>query len=142
MVMTTTEACGLEGVAAGVEVMHRFVEIDGTRIFYRDTGPVDGPTILLLHGFPTASHQFRRLIDTIGHRCRMVAPDYPGFGYSDPFVSRVPATRSVPPSSGSPISSKVSASSCGSIGSSCTFSTSGARSGCGLPPNIPGGSLG
>jgi pimeloyl-ACP methyl ester carboxylesterase len=90
MVMTTTEACGLEGAAAGVEVMHRFVEIDGTRIFYRDTGPVDGPTILLLHGFPTASHQFRRLIDTIGHRCRMVAPDYPGFGYSDPFVSARP----------------------------------------------------
>jgi len=88
--MVTIEACELEGAAAGVHVMHRYVEVDGTSIFYRDSGPVDGPTVLLLHGFPTASHQFRRLIDAIGHRCRMIAPDYPGFGYSDTFISARP----------------------------------------------------
>lgn len=63
--------------------VHRFLEIDGVRVFYRDSGPPDAPTMLLLHGFPSASHQFRRLIDALGGRFRLVAPDYPGFGYSD-----------------------------------------------------------
>lgn len=66
---------------------HRHVEIDGIRIFYRETLPepdaLDAPTVLLLHGFPSASHQYRRLMDTLGARYRMIAPDYPGFGYSD-----------------------------------------------------------
>lgn len=53
------------------------------RIFYREAGPVDAPTLLLLHGFPSASHQFRRLIDAVGARYHLIAPDYPGFGHSD-----------------------------------------------------------
>jgi pimeloyl-ACP methyl ester carboxylesterase len=64
-------------------VAHRFVEVDGIRIFYREAGPLDAPTMLLLHGFPSASHQYRRLIDTLGSRYRLIAPDYPGFGHSD-----------------------------------------------------------
>ncbi|MGP3967318.1 alpha/beta fold hydrolase [Streptomyces sp. 6N223] len=64
-------------------VAHRFAEVDGLRIFYREAGPVEGPVLLLLHGFPSASHQFRRLIDTLGRRYRVIAPDYPGFGHSD-----------------------------------------------------------
>lgn len=63
-------------------VCHHHVEIDGVRIFYRETGPGGAPTMLLLHGFPSASHQFRRLIDALGHRFHLVAPDYPGFGHS------------------------------------------------------------
>jgi pimeloyl-ACP methyl ester carboxylesterase len=66
---------------------HQFVEVGGTRIFYRAAGPVDAPTLLLLHGFPSASHQFRRLIDALGSRYRLVAPDYPGFGNSDALES-------------------------------------------------------
>lgn len=64
------------------KVFHRHVEVDGVRVFYRETGPADAPTLLLLHGFPSASHQFRRLLDALGTRYHLVAPDYPGFGHS------------------------------------------------------------
>ncbi|CAG7653354.1 alpha/beta fold hydrolase [Actinacidiphila bryophytorum] len=66
-------------------VAHRFVEVDGLRIFYREAGPdrADAPVLLLLHGFPSASHQYRRLIDALGGHYRVVAPDYPGFGHSE-----------------------------------------------------------
>ncbi|MFI6445821.1 alpha/beta fold hydrolase [Kitasatospora sp. NPDC050543] len=65
------------------QVRHRFAEVDGLRIFYRESGPADAPVLLLLHGFPSASHQFRRLLDALGTRYRLIAPDYPGFGHSD-----------------------------------------------------------
>ena len=64
-------------------IHHRHVDIDGVRVFYRETGPQDAPALLLLHGFPTSSQQFRRLMDALGGRYRLVAPDYPGFGHSD-----------------------------------------------------------
>ncbi|CAL9350543.1 Haloalkane dehalogenase [Nocardiopsis dassonvillei] len=61
---------------------HRRVTVDGTDVFYRESLPETGeaPTLLLLHGFPSGSHQFRRLIDVLGRRYRLIAPDYPGFG--------------------------------------------------------------
>ena len=64
-------------------VAHRFVEVEGVRVFYRETGPEDAPVLLLLHGFPSASHQFRRLIDALGTHFRLIAPDYPGFGHTE-----------------------------------------------------------
>jgi putative NADH-flavin reductase/pimeloyl-ACP methyl ester carboxylesterase len=65
-------------------VAHRHVEVNGLRIFYREAEAAEGaPTLLLLHGFPSGSHQFRRLIDALGGRFRLIAPDYPGFGHSD-----------------------------------------------------------
>ena len=64
------------------QVMHRTIEIDGQSIFYREAGPADAPTILLLHGFPTSSHMFRNLIPVIGVKYHVLAPDYPGFGAS------------------------------------------------------------
>lgn len=64
-------------------VSHRYVEVNGVRIFYREAGPRSAPTLLLLHGFPSASHQYRRLIDALGTYYRVIAPDYPGFGHSD-----------------------------------------------------------
>ncbi|WP_084477714.1 alpha/beta fold hydrolase [Nocardia jejuensis] len=64
-------------------VRHRFAEVDGVRVFYRETGPAHAPVLLLLHGFPSASHQFRRLMDALGGRYRMIAPDYPGFGHTE-----------------------------------------------------------
>jgi pimeloyl-ACP methyl ester carboxylesterase len=57
--------------------------IDGLRIFYREAGPRDGPTILLLHGFPSSSRMFDPLIPLLADRYHLVAPDYPGFGHSD-----------------------------------------------------------
>jgi pimeloyl-ACP methyl ester carboxylesterase len=60
----------------------RTVAIDGLNIFYREAGSRSNPTILLLHGFPTSSHMFRNLIPALAHRFHLVAPDYPGFGYS------------------------------------------------------------
>ncbi len=65
------------------DVFHRHVEIDGVRVFYREAGRREAPTLLLLHGFPSSSAQYRRLMDALGRRYRMIAPDYPGFGYSD-----------------------------------------------------------
>ncbi len=61
---------------------HRTVSVEGLDIFYREAGPKHAPTILLLHGFPTSSHMFRDLVPLLAERFHVVAPDYPGFGYS------------------------------------------------------------
>jgi pimeloyl-ACP methyl ester carboxylesterase len=61
---------------------YKTVEVEGVEIFYREAGPKEAPTILLLHGFPTSSHMFRNLIPALADRFHMVAPDYPGFGNS------------------------------------------------------------
>ncbi|MGH9882809.1 MAG: alpha/beta fold hydrolase [Pyrinomonadaceae bacterium] len=64
------------------------VKIDDLEIFYREAGDPSRPTILLLHGFPTSSHMFRNLIPLLAGKYHLVAPDYPGFGYSSaPSVS-------------------------------------------------------
>ncbi|MFC4910025.1 alpha/beta fold hydrolase [Actinomadura gamaensis] len=65
--------------------VHRYLDVDGVRVFYRESLPErdDAPVLLLLHGFPSGSHQFRRLIDALGSRYRLVAPDYPGFGHTE-----------------------------------------------------------
>jgi pimeloyl-ACP methyl ester carboxylesterase len=57
--------------------------VDGSKIFYREAGPKDGPVVLLLHGFPTSSHMFRNLIPALADRYHLIAPDLPGFGFSD-----------------------------------------------------------
>ena len=57
--------------------------VDGSKIFYREDGPKGRPTILLLHGFPTSSHMFRNLIPALADSYHLVAPDLPGFGFSD-----------------------------------------------------------
>ncbi len=62
--------------------LHKTVKVDGLDIFYREAGPKDAPTILLLHGFPTSSQMFRNLIPALSDRYHLVAPDYPGFGNS------------------------------------------------------------
>lgn len=69
-------------VAVGHPTLHKTVEVDGLNIFYREAGPKDAPTILLLHGFPTSSHMFRNLIPQLSDRYHVVAPDYPGYGNS------------------------------------------------------------
>jgi pimeloyl-ACP methyl ester carboxylesterase len=64
-------------------ISYKHVVVDGNRIFYREAGPRTAPAILLLHGFPTSSHMFRNLIPALADRYRVVAPDLPGFGFSD-----------------------------------------------------------
>src|SRR3979411_101743 len=64
-------------------VTYRKLDLDGIGVFYREAGPKDALTILLLHGFPTAGHMFRDLIPQLADRFRLVAPDLPGFGQSD-----------------------------------------------------------
>ncbi|MBW8077680.1 MAG: alpha/beta fold hydrolase [Gallionella sp.] len=61
---------------------HR-VRVDELGILYREAGPKDAPTIVLLHGFPSSSRQFDTLIPLLATRYRLIAPDFPGFGHSD-----------------------------------------------------------
>jgi pimeloyl-ACP methyl ester carboxylesterase len=68
---------------AAIPVVHyRTVKVDGVDIFYREAGPADATTVLLLHGFPTSSPMFRNLIPALADRFHVIAPDYPGFGES------------------------------------------------------------
>ena len=62
---------------------YRYADADGVKIFYREAGRADAPAILLLHGFPSSSHMFRNLIPLLADRYRVIAPDLPGFGFSD-----------------------------------------------------------
>lgn len=69
-------------MAALATVMHRTVEINGVEIFYREAGPAEAPAVLLPHGYPCSSFEFRQFMAALGDRWRLVAPDHPGFGYS------------------------------------------------------------
>ena len=64
-------------------VEHRDIVIDGIRTFYRAAGPEDAPAVLLPHGYPCSSYQYRHFIPALSDRWRLIAPDFPGFGYSD-----------------------------------------------------------
>jgi pimeloyl-ACP methyl ester carboxylesterase len=64
-------------------VKYRSVSVDDLKVFYREAGGEDAPALLLLHGFPSASHMFRDLIPLLADRFHLIAPDLPGFGQSD-----------------------------------------------------------
>jgi pimeloyl-ACP methyl ester carboxylesterase len=67
--------------------IHR-VQADGVTVFYREAGPADAPVVLLLHGFPTSSFQYRELIPRLADRYRVIAPDLPGFGFTEVTAER------------------------------------------------------
>lgn len=76
------------GLSAAVPALaepmtYNTVTVDGVKIFYREAGPKDAPTILLLHGFPTSSRMYQGLMPLLADRYHLIAPDYPGFGMSD-----------------------------------------------------------
>ena len=62
---------------------HERMDLEGTSIFYRDTGSSDAPVVLLPHGYPCSSYAFRNLMPLLEDRWRLIAPDFPGCGYSD-----------------------------------------------------------
>lgn len=64
-------------------VEFRSVSVGGVKVFYREAGPRDAPTVLLLHGFPSSSRMYMTLMPLLADRYHVVAPDYPGFGHSD-----------------------------------------------------------
>jgi pimeloyl-ACP methyl ester carboxylesterase len=75
------QAAPLESTSATI-AYHR-VEVDGVGVFYREAGPNNAPTIVLLHGFPSSSREFDTLIPLLATRYHLIAPDFPGFGQSD-----------------------------------------------------------
>ena len=87
--MTHTDATGSTSGGRNVPLIHRKrIEADGVRIFYREAGDPNAPVMLLLHGFPASSFQYRELIPRLADRYRVIAPDLPGFGFTE-----VPASR-------------------------------------------------
>ena len=68
---------------ASTTVVSKTIEVNGLNIFYREAGNPKAPKVLLLHGFPSSSHQYRNLIPALAERFHVLAPDYPGFGNSD-----------------------------------------------------------
>ncbi len=72
-----------KGTTMESQVFYRTVSVDGLSIFYREAGPKDAPTILLLHGLPSSSRMFQPLLTRLADNYHLVAPDYPGYGHSD-----------------------------------------------------------
>ena len=62
---------------------YQTIQVNGINLFFREAGDATSPTVLLLHGFPTSSHMFRNLIPRLADQYHVVAPDLPGFGFSD-----------------------------------------------------------
>jgi pimeloyl-ACP methyl ester carboxylesterase len=67
----------------GRQIYNKHIQVSGINIFYREAGDIGNPSILLLHGFPTSSVMFKNLMTLLSDRFHLVAPDYPGFGFSD-----------------------------------------------------------
>jgi pimeloyl-ACP methyl ester carboxylesterase len=66
-----------------MSVVYRTASVDGHKVFYREAGPKGAQVVLLLHGFPTSSHMFRDLIPLLADNYRVIAPDLPGFGFTE-----------------------------------------------------------
>src|ERR1700723_2960656 len=69
--------------SASATITYHKVQVDSVGVFYREAGPKDAPTIVLLHGFPSSSREFDTLIPLLAIHYHLVAPDFPGFGQSD-----------------------------------------------------------
>jgi pimeloyl-ACP methyl ester carboxylesterase len=78
--MRTDQKAGQDGVSP---TSIRKVEADGVNVFYREAGDTSAPVVLLLHGFPASSFMFRELIPRLANACHVIAPDLPGFGFTE-----------------------------------------------------------
>jgi pimeloyl-ACP methyl ester carboxylesterase len=84
--LALTAACGSTASAlpsTSVTTTYHRAEVGGVGVFYREAGPADAPTIVLLHGYPSSSRMYETLIPLLATRYHLIAPDYPGFGQSD-----------------------------------------------------------
>jgi pimeloyl-ACP methyl ester carboxylesterase len=81
--MNTSKSSPKDTRSPDLTVKHRYITIDGLRVFYREAGLADSPVVLLPHGYPSSSFQYRNFMPALADRWRLIAPDYPGFGYSD-----------------------------------------------------------
>jgi pimeloyl-ACP methyl ester carboxylesterase len=81
--MNASETWPRDARSPDLTVKHRYATINGIRIFYREAGPPEAPVVLLPHGYPSSSFQYRNFMPALADRWRLIAPDYPGFGYSD-----------------------------------------------------------
>jgi pimeloyl-ACP methyl ester carboxylesterase len=72
-----------KGMAVDNQMFYRTAKVDGLTIFYREAGPKDAPILLLLHGLPSSSRMFQPLLERLGDKYHLIAPDYPGSGHSD-----------------------------------------------------------
>jgi len=70
------------GATGATRVHYKTTKVAGLDIFYREAGPANAPSVLLLHGFPTSSQMFRDLIPLLADKYHVIAPDYPGYGHS------------------------------------------------------------
>ena len=83
LVVSTEPTQAAPPTSAAVPTTYNHARVDGLKVFYREAGPKDAPTILMLHGYPSSSCMFGTLIPLLADRYHIVAPDYPGFGHSD-----------------------------------------------------------
>jgi len=81
-VLGFASASAQTSVSSSASETYHTLKVDGIDVFYREAGPKDGPTLLLLHGFPSSSTMFATLIPLLADKYHLVAPDYPGFGLS------------------------------------------------------------
>jgi len=80
---TPTRSSTMSSIVNIPKVSLKRVQADGVDVFYREAGPADAPVILLMHGFPASSHMFRELMPRLAGRYRVIAPDLPGFGFTN-----------------------------------------------------------
>ncbi|VEH21612.1 Haloalkane dehalogenase [Chryseobacterium nakagawai] len=83
MAQSTQKSILTHHIMENQSVHYRNIKVNNLNLFYREAGSTDAPTILLLHGYPTSSHMFRNLIPILSTKYHVIAPDLPGFGYSD-----------------------------------------------------------
>ena len=84
MAHTTLEAKSRQRLEDEVQhTLFKNVDVDGINVFYREAGQESSPKLVLLHGFPASSHQYRNLLPALSNRFHVIAPDYPGFGNSE-----------------------------------------------------------
>ena len=79
----TIETIGPKKEAKKEPILYKKMEVNGVNIAYREAGNPANPTIVLLHGFPSSSHQYRKVLNQLAGEFHLIAPDYPGFGNSD-----------------------------------------------------------
>ena len=80
---TKTIATVVETKVVPVPTLYKTIEVNGINIAYREAGDTKNPTLVLLHGFPSSSHQYRKVLNQLAGEFHLIAPDYPGFGNSD-----------------------------------------------------------